>query len=397
MLGSLLAGLSWSIEALIGFRIVQGLAGGMIMPLGQTILAQAVGPDRVGRVMSILGVPMLLAPISGPVVGGAVIQQASWRWLFFLNLPIGVAAVLLAWRLLPETPTRPGDRPDLRGLVLLPPGIALFVYGLSEVGARARLDAGGMAVAAAGLALVAGYGWHARGRTDALVDLSLFRRRGFATAAVTTLVVGIALFGTLILLPLYFQFARGEGPLATGLLLAPQGLGAAVAMPIAGWLTDRIGARWVVPAGIGLGLLGTAGYTQVGADTSSGYLAAALFVIGLGLGSTVMPAMALAYQSVPREAMPAASSALNTLQRIAGSFGTALLAVVLQRAVEAELPGLPGGIGAVGTLRSRDLLDVLPALARAFDTAFWFAFGLGLVALVPALLLRANRTEGAAR
>src|SRR5919109_349848 len=138
--GSLLAGLAWSLGALIAFRVVQGLGGGMIMPLGQTILAQAAGPQRMGRVMSIIGVPMLLAPIFGPVVGGALVGAASWRWIFFINLPVGAIALLLAVRLLPAVPARPHERLDTRGLVLLSGGIAMFVYGLAQVGSRSTFS-----------------------------------------------------------------------------------------------------------------------------------------------------------------------------------------------------------------------------------------------------------------
>src|SRR5438093_757309 len=134
MLGSALAGSAWSVEALIGFRVLQGLGGGLLMPVGQAILARAAGPERMGRVMSVVGVPMLLAPIFGPVIGGAVVDQIRWRWIFFVNLPVGLAAVLLALRLLPATEGRRAQPLDLRGFALLSPGIALLVYGLSEAG-----------------------------------------------------------------------------------------------------------------------------------------------------------------------------------------------------------------------------------------------------------------------
>src|SRR5262245_44006648 len=138
-LGSLLAGLSWSIGALIAFRVVQGLGGGMIMPLGQTILAQAAGPKRMGRVMSILGVPLLLAPFIGPVIGGLLVDTVSWRWIFFVNLPVSAVAFLLAVRLLPRVPRRGGQKLDVVGAILLPAGIALFLWGLAEVGRQGTL------------------------------------------------------------------------------------------------------------------------------------------------------------------------------------------------------------------------------------------------------------------
>ena len=395
MAGSVLAGGAWSIEALIGFRVLQGVGGGLLMPVGQTILAQAAGPKRMGRVMSVIGVPMLLAPIFGPVIGGAIVDQVSWRWIFFVNLPIGLIAVLLALRLLPEVAPRFGRPLDLQGLALLSPGVALFVYGMSEAGTAGGFG-GGRALAgiALGLVLVALFARHAlRLGAAALIDVSLFARRGFAAAAGTNLLVGIALFGALILLPLYFQLVRGESPLATGLLLMPQGLGAALAMPIAGRLTDEIGARVVIPFGIGLALAGTAAYTQVGADTSYVVLAAALFVIGLGLGSTIMPSMAVAYQAVPREAVAQATSAINVIQRIAGSVGTALLAVVLQRSIATNLPGLHDGVGALAAHSQHGRAQVAPVLADAFGTTFWVAFGLVAAALIPALLLPRLRAQ----
>src|SRR6266496_3668822 len=207
LVGSALAGAAWSLPSLIVFRVVQGLGAGMILPVGQTILAQAAGPQRIGRVMSVIGVPMLLAPVFGPVLGGAILGEVSWRWIFFINLPIGVLAVLAAQRLLPEAKPQLGQRLDLRGLALLSPGIALFLYGLAEAGNQGGFDnRRTIAAAAIGLALVGLFVWHAsvRGK-DALIDLSLFLRRGFGAAAATNLLLGIALFGSLILLPLYYQ------------------------------------------------------------------------------------------------------------------------------------------------------------------------------------------------
>jgi MFS family permease len=193
--------------------------------------------------MSLVGVPMLLGPILGNVVGGAIVDQVSWRWIFYINVPVGVAAVVAAQRLLPEAKPQLGERLDLRGLILLSPGIALFLYAMTEAGNQGGFGkARTIAAAAAGLLLVALFVWHAslRGKA-ALIDLSLFRRRGFATAAALNFLLIGALFGSLLLLPLYYQLVRHESPLQVGLLLVPQGVGAALAMPLAGWLTDKIG------------------------------------------------------------------------------------------------------------------------------------------------------------
>ncbi len=391
-LGSLLAGLSWSIGALIAFRVLQGLGGGMIMPLGQLILAQAAGPKRMGRVMSIVGVPMLLAPIFGPVIGGALVDAASWRWIFFVNLPVAAVAFLLAIKLLPQSPRRHEQRLDTVGAILLPGGTALSLWGLAEIGQKGTITAALPLIALlAGLALVASFVVHALRTTNPLIDVRLFAKRGFATAAATNLMLGIALFGVALLLPLYFQIVRGRSPLDTGLLLIPQGLGAACAISLAGALTDRVGARRVVPFGIVLALVGTLAYTQITVDSGYWYLSGALFLIGAGLGATITPSMAAAYQDLDHAEMPGATSSINVVQRVAGSLGTALLAVVLQRTIATNLTGFHGGINQAAALAQRDPGHAAPAIADAFGTTFWVAFALTATALVPALLLPSAR------
>jgi EmrB/QacA subfamily drug resistance transporter len=385
--GSALAGSAWSIGSLIAFRVLQGLGAGMLLPVGQTILAQASGPERMGRVMSVVYIPALLAPVLGPVLGGAIVGNASWRWIFFINLPVGAAAVVATQRLLPEAKPQLGQRLDLRGLALLSPGIAVFLYGMSEAGNRGGFSSTRTVVAlAAGIVLVALFVWHGtvRGK-EALIDLSLFRRRAFASAAAANLVLGVALFGSLILLPLYYQTVRHQSALETGLLLAPQGLGVALVMPLAGRLTDTIGARIVVSVGTVVALLGTLAYTQVGPHTSYLFLAGALLVIGIGLGSTIMPSMAAAFQALTREETPRGTSALNAIQRIAGAIGTALLAIILQRVIASNVPDFGGGIQGLGALSRRP--DATPLLADAFGTTFWVAAGLTAAARVPALFL----------
>lgn len=387
--GSLLAGASWSIGSLIGFRVVQGLGAGMIVPVGQTILAQAAGPQRMGRMMALVGVPMLLAPVFGPVLGGAIVGQAGWRWLFYLNLPVGAAALLAAHRLLPKTSTRPRQRLDLRGLVLLSPGIAVFLYGITEAGARGGFGRTTSVVATlVGLALIGLFVWHALMRGNrALIDLSLFRRRAFAAAATLNFLLVGALFGSLILLPLYYQLVRSERPLDVGLLLVPQGLGAALTMPISGWLTDRVGARAVVTTGIAVAVGAILAYTRIGAGTSYAYLAVALFVLGLGIGATIAPSMAALYQTLTREETPRATSALNVIQRAGGAIGTALFAIVLQHAIASNLPGLHGGLEQLAMLAPEHRADIASSLADAFGTTFMLATVLIAATLIPALLL----------
>jgi EmrB/QacA subfamily drug resistance transporter len=397
--GSVLAGGAWSIGSLIAFRVLQGLGAGMILPVGQTILAQAAGPQRMGRVMSVIGVPMLLAPVFGPVIGGAIIDAASWRWIFFINLPIGAVAVLAAYRLLPDTRPQLGQRLDLRGLALLSPGIAIFLYGMSEAGNHGGFNSAGTSIAAlAGLALIALFFWHAISRgADAVIDVSLLRRRGFATAAALNLLLMVGLFGSLILIPLYYQVVRHNSPVQVGLLLAPQGVGAALALPLAGRVTDKTGPRAVTTAGLVIAIAGTLAYTQVGPRSPYAYLAGALLVIGLGIGATVVPSMAAAFQVLSRAETPRATSALNAIQRIGGATGTALFAIILQHAITATAPRNRGGVQSIAALSQQPRAHTAPAIAAAFGTTFWVAVALIATALIPALLLpRPPRDQQAA-
>src|SRR5262249_15994757 len=260
------------------------------------------------------------------------------------------------------------------------------------------------AAMAAGLALVAGFCWDALHARQPLLDIRLLRRRGFAAGAAANLMLGIALFGVALLLPLYLEIIRGRTPEQTALLLIPQGLGAARARPAAGALTDRIGARPVVTGGVVVALAGLAAYTQITATTAYWYLAVALLLIGAGLGATITPSMAAAFQSIERPAIGAATATIGTIQRIAGSLGTALLAITLHHAIPANLPpfhgatrrALAGRRGAAPAVAAAAPGGALPALAQAFGPTFWGAFALTVASLVPALALP-RRRAGAAR
>lgn len=398
VLGSGLSGAAWNIGSLITFRVLQGLGGGMLLPTGMAILTMAAGPQRIGRVMSIVGIPMLLGPVLGPVLGGWLVEDVDWRWIFYVNLPVGVLALALAaWRI-PDGRTGHGSTSlDLRGLVLLPPGFVLLIYGLSTAGSSGGFgEPSTIAWLLAGVVLIGLFVLHSLSRRErALIDVRLFTDRTFASASFGVFLVGMALLGSLLLLPLYFQVARGEGALTAGLLLAPQGLGAATAMPVAGLLTDKAGAGRVVPIGIVLLVLGTLPFTQLSADTSYWLLGAALYVRGLGLGCTMMPTMSAALTTLSRAAISRATSSLNIIVQLGGSFGSALLAVLLSRQIAAELPQAPGsGGGRMGEIPDRVREQFAPQLADAFNYAFWVALGLTVVLFIPAYLLPRKGTAG---
>jgi EmrB/QacA subfamily drug resistance transporter len=397
-LGSALCGLAWSSGALIAFRIVQGIGGGMIMPVSMSLLAQTAGPRRVGRVMAVVGVPMLLAPVFGPVIGGLIVDSVSWRWIFYVNVPVVLLALVLAARLLRSDQGRAdAGALDWIGVALLPPGLALFVFGLSEVESHGGIDApiawGPMVAGLALVALFARHAWHAQ---RPLVDVRLFAHGCFRPAAVAVTMAGAALFGSILVVALYFQVARGESALDTGLLMAPQGLGAAAVMPLAGRLTDRVGGGRVATVGFALLALGTLPFAVVEADTSYGLLTVALAVRGIGLGCAMMPTMAAAFAQLEAPQVPRATAALNALQRTGGSIGTALLAVVLTHELTRALGGMGGSSPAVGEVPDAVRARAGEPLASAFGTTFWWAVGISVVGIVPAAVL-GWRERGATR
>jgi EmrB/QacA subfamily drug resistance transporter len=374
--GSALCGLASDTTQLIVFRVLQGVGGGMILPIGQLMMAEAAGPKRMGRVMSIVAVPAMLAPVLGPTLGGLIVQNMSWRWIFYVNVPIGLMAVIAAVRVLPTVKPGPTARLDVRGLLLMATGLPLLTYGLAEVGVTGGFSSAKVIFPVlVGIALVAAFVLHALHVPKPLLDVRLYKRPTFSSASFAMFCLGAALFGGMILLPLYWQGVRFESVVDTGLLTAPQGLGAAFAMPIAGKLTDRIGGGPLALFGVIVCTLATIPFGLIGAHTSIFGLSAAMFVRGIGIGFGFMPTMAAAFASLERSELASATPQLNVLQRVGGSIGTAVLAVVLERA----LTGVHSVSGA----------------AHAYGTAFWASAILSALAIVPCVIL--VRAERAAR
>jgi EmrB/QacA subfamily drug resistance transporter len=367
-IGSALCAVATSTTELVLFRVLQGAGGGMIMPIGQLIMAQVAGPKRMGRVMGIVAMPAMLGPILGPAVGGTILQNLHWSWIFLVNVPIGAAALIAGWRMLPHTESGEAGRLDVVGLGLLSTGVTAIVYGLSQLGTHSSLTAPIVVwPVVAGLALVGIFCWHALRVERPLLDIRLYANRVFAAASATTFGLGAALFGAMILVPYYYQDVRHESLIATGLLVAPQGLGMLVVMPFAGRLADRFGGGRVSVVGVSILCLGTIPLAFVGASTSILGISAVLLVRGVGIGFSFMPAMTAAFASLRPEQLSDATPQMNVLQRTGGAMGTAVLAVVLQRAT--------------------GLAPSAAHLAGAFDTAYWWSLGICLLSLIPCVVL----------
>jgi EmrB/QacA subfamily drug resistance transporter len=390
-LGSVLCGAAWSVASLILFRILQGVGGGLIMPVGQTMLARAAGPDRMGRIMAVIAVPAMLAPVLGPALGGLIVDTGSWRWMFFVNVPICAFAVAFAMMALPHDAEKTAARLDIAGLALLSPGLAALVFGLSQAGHDSTRLTAGVTI---GLVLTIVFLVRARRQREPLLDTSLFRRRSFGAATGVLFAYVSAVSGLTLVLPLYYQVIRGGSPLMAGMMLAPLGLGAMCTMPAAGRLTDRRDGRAIAAAGVLTMLTGTTVYTQLETSTSLVLLAAALFFVGLGHGMVFPAIQAAAYLRLDKSEVASGSTMTNIVLRLGASFGTAALAVILQLYIVAVFPGTSGNLAEVARLTDPVHQRLL---TEAFGHSLWWTFGIACCALVPIALVprrtQPNRPE----
>jgi EmrB/QacA subfamily drug resistance transporter len=332
-LGSLLCALASNITALIAFRVIQGLGGGMLMPLTFIILTREAGPRRLGRLMAVLGIPMLLGPMCGPVLGGWLIDAYSWQWIFRINLPLGVIVLFLAAVVFGKDRPTPSETFDFTGMALLSPGLATLLFGISSVPRRGTFtDHHVWIPAVIGLGLITAFVVHALNRAEhPLIDLRLFENRVVTLANSSMFLFAIGFFGVALLYPSYFQQLLHQTPLQSGLHLIPQGLGAMATMPLAGTLMDKRGPRNVLLVGIALVTIGLTVFAY-GAWKQAGYLPillVGLVITGMGLGCTMTPLSGAAVQTLAPHQVARGSTLLSVNHHVAGSVGTALMSVIL--------------------------------------------------------------------
>ena len=368
--GSVLSGLAWSDTSLIGFRVLQGFAAGLIFPLMQTLGVRVAGGRASSRLIATVSLPLALGPILGPVVGGVILNWLSWRWLFLVNMPVIAVGLVLAWRLLPPNRRDPGaDRPrlDVIGLVLLAPALAGILLGLSNLSRDGGIGpTGALVPLVAGVALLAAFcAWAlAPGDRQPIVDIRLLRLRSLGTASTVLFTAGAAIYAAMFLLPLYYQQLRGQTVLHAGLLLIPQGVGSLVARFVVSKLVARLGARLITIGSFLLAAAATVPFAFAGPHTSLWLLGAVLLIRGFGIGTVLVPPLSVAYQDVPLAGIPHATMNTRITQQVGASFGTAIAAVALQSLLA-------------------------HGATSAFQGAFWWATGITVAALIPALALPA--------
>jgi len=375
MLGSALAGASWNITSLIVFRVIQGAAGGIVIPLLTTLLIRAAKGVGLGSLMSIATLPAVIIPVLGPVIGGFIIGYLDWRWIFYVNVPICVIGVLLAWWKLPaDEPLQKRYPFDILGLIFLSPALALLIYGFSQADGQNGFGAPQVYIPLAiGLALTAIFVIYALlKRSRPLINLRMLRARSYSLSLCILFISGLSIYGPLLLISLYYQQLRGYSALTTGLLLGAQGIGSLIPRVTTGKLTDRFGPRPIILIGLMITVLGTLPFAF--ASMSGWMLVVALFVRGVGLTPVTIAVMVGAFQGVPKADLPDGSSTIRIIQQVGGAFGAAILVLILSHAA---------------------LTVTVPS--QAFNIAFWWSIGFVALAFIPAIFLPTFHTAAGAK
>jgi EmrB/QacA subfamily drug resistance transporter len=400
-LGSVLCATAQSDTMLIAFRVLQGLGGGCVLPIAMAYVYRLSPPSRVGAVMGMMGIPILLAPALGPVLSGWLVQYHSWRWIFLLNLPIGIVGITIGIRALPALARKAVAALDLPGAILGPLAFASLSYGISQ-GATSWTSSktiGGIVIG--GLALIAFVIVEFRVEHP-LLELRVFRSLDFSRATVVQWVGQFALFGVLFLVPLYLQQVRGYGAFDTGLILLPQAIAAAVFMPIGGSLFDRIGARPLVMVGLGIVAVAAFLLSGVSGTTQGSDLILPLAMMGAGMGLMMMPLNTHIINAAPRSLVSRVTSLTNALQQVVASLTVAALATILtsrltfhlsaaRAAVAAQRHSAPSATHNLPAAALAQIHALMAhAAALAFDDTFKVMAVFGLVGAALGVMLHRN-------
>lgn len=392
---SVLVGAAWDVGSLIGFRVLQGLGGGLLNPVGQAIALRAVPRSGRGAMMALLGLPVAVGPVLGPPLSGWLVDAASWRWVFWVTVPVGVLAWVLCRRLLPHPPAVPAEATSLDwgGLVLVSGGGSLLVLGCTLLGESGTPNLPVLTAGGAGVVLLAGFLLRSRRTPAPLLELRLLRHRPLAVGLAVLGVYGAAYFGALSILPLLVQGPRGGSALLAGTLTVPMAVGVGLTLQVATRLVDRAPPTRIVLTGLGVSLPGAAALflaSTTGAPDAT--LAAAGLLLGVGSGATLMPTMTLAVRDLEDTDTPGGTTLLALVQQLAGALGAAVTATVIALQISTRVPELTGTdqspTAAMLQLTPTDRADLGPRLADAIGSAY--AITATLIVLALAILV-ANR------
>lgn len=372
-LGSVLCSVARNPEQLILYRVIQGLGGGMVQPIGMAIIFRLAPSDKIGAVMGTLGVPMLLAPALGPVLAGYLVEYVTWHWIFLINLPIGIIAILVGLKFLPKVERKTVASLDYLGIILAPIAFAMLAYGVSEGGKSWTSTETLTGLIVGGVALILFIIVELR-QKQPLLELRVFGSSDFRKGIVIAWISQIALFGVMIIVPLFLQTVRGYGALDTGLILLPQALASGVMMPIGGRLYDKIGARPLTITGLSIITAALVMLSRISMDTTTGFIITCLVMMGAGMGLSMMAINTHVLQSAPKHLVSRVTPLTTAAQQVMVSFAVA---------------GMTGFLTSRITDHMTKIADPIEATVSAYGDTFLLAAGIALAgALLGTILSR---------
>ncbi|GFZ89056.1 MFS transporter [Paenibacillus marchantiophytorum] len=388
-IGSGLCALANTVEMLITYRIIQGLGGGVVVPIAMAFIYRLSPPGKVGAVMGMMGIPILLGPALGPVVAGWLVEYHSWQWIFLINLPIGVIGIILGIRTLPNIQRQSVASLDLLGMLLGPVAFAALVYGVSNggidpiTGKSTWMDADTLIGSGIGIVALILFVIVELRRENPLLELRVFRSGNFTKGIIVQWISQIAMFGTMFLVPLYLQQAHGYSPLKTGLIMLPQALASGLFMPIGGKLSDRFGARPLVLAGMALTTISALLLSNISGDSGVGAVILPLTLLGAGMGLFMMPLNNHLIQSAPQNLVGRVTSLTNAAQQVMMSFAIAILMTIFTTKMKNLM---------VESGKQKPDLDLY---ASSFGYTFLILLGIAVLGGLLGLMLRKpKRAEG---
>ncbi|MFD0588947.1 MDR family MFS transporter [Paenibacillus sp. GCM10027627] len=385
-LGSILCGIAQTPEQLIIFRIIQGLGGGMVGPIGMAMVFKLAPPERRGSIMGVLGIPMLAAPAFGPVLSGWLIDSVSWHWIFMINLPIGILALILGYKYLPKGGRQRAPHLDVIGMCLAPIAFSMLAFGVSEGGTSWSSTSTLIGLTIGGIALVL-FIFVELAQKQPLLELKAFKSSDFTRSIILTWIVQLAMFGALLIVPLYLQGVMRYTALEAGWIMMPYALCASIGMPISGRLYDKIGARPLAFAGLATVAAALFILSGISVDTSLWILLLCLCLMGLGMGFSMMPLNTHVLSSVPRHLVSRITPLTTAAQQVVVSFAAA---------------GLTGYLTSQIALHSASAeanANPLQAVVAGYGDTFFLSACLVIAGVALTLLLRKPKRqeeEGAA-
>lgn len=389
VVASALCGLAQSIEQLVAFRFLQGIGGGMMTPVGTAMLSREFPGAERAKASAIISVPVVLAPTLGPVIGGYLTEYVSWRWIFYINLPVGIAGFLFGLKVLQEhKEAYAQNRIDVLGLVTGSAGAASTLYAISRAGAEGWTSGSVVWFGLGGIALLIAFTFIELTVRYPILDIRLLKRWFFASGNLMMMPAFGAFGGFILVLTLFLQELRGFSPLQAGLIQGPSAIGTAISLPIASRLYASVGPRRMLLGGFALAALSLLPFLTLDVDTPVWLIVVLLVFRGLPFAFAVVAAQTLLFGPIESSKQGPASSIYNTLRQIAASFGVALIITIFIDRTKSH-GGDASSVSAASAEAARH------AAVLGYHDAFFACFLLFLIPLVVAFFINDKKAEAA--